>query len=400
VDAKCVKRIVLGDLGWKPKAVMAVGAINRPGSGEVDELVVLTRKDEGPEVYVSRHRPDGATLGPPRKIYVPFSTAVKWRLEFLPQSRVTVVNGWNETGVYFLEAEKPVNWIRPVEVGPAKGPKGEPQFLGVADAQAKPKAIMRLGSEVYAVDQDSTHYTASAGAFLPVQEPAPFYRIPDVEGFKPVARVFRSATRGDEFLVVRSREADAPQPSHREIEQAAQRFLKPEDVETERRQHLPSLVDPLSAQEALMAAEKKAKGITHDITTVEQWKRELPDSYRAWSEHCQEEMDGSLWTSLTYPLSAPEALKPRNYQEFDAYRSWLAGVAKPSYVLFELVRRGAKAREARITGLDQYTQFSDLRAPGVAWRDGAAGLSIVTALVPDDTKQPAYYEVRQGGGGH
>jgi hypothetical protein len=396
VDAKGVKRIVLGDLGWKPTAVMAVGAINRPGSAEVDELVVLSQKDRGEDVFVSRHRPDGTTLGPPRKIYVPFSPAVRWALGFVPQSRVTVVNAWSEATVYFVTAEKPVNWIRLADVGTGKQ-EGKPQFLGVADGQAKPKAIMRLGPAVYAVDEDGTYYAASGGSFVPVNERAPFYRIPEVGGF-PVVGVFPSVTRGDEFLVVRSRAAGAPQPSHEEIAKAADRFLSPETLARVRQNKRLSLTDRLPQQDELIAAEKKSRGITHEITTLEQWKRELPDSYRKWSEYLLDEEDGSLWVNLTLPLSAPDSLNTRRYREIDTYRAWLVSATKPAETSFELIRRGARVREVRAPGELANPSFSDLTAPIVSWREGKTGLAVVTTLVSDATKESAFFEVRQTGG--
>ncbi len=68
VDQRGPARVPVRMQGWTPGRVLAIGALSRKGSRDVDELLLLATPEESDHVVLSRHRPDGAPLGPPRRV--------------------------------------------------------------------------------------------------------------------------------------------------------------------------------------------------------------------------------------------------------------------------------------------------------------------------------------------
>jgi len=69
IDAAGITEVHLRDFGFDVEALQGVGAISRPGSNQLDELVVvLTKSGDDNGLYFSRHTPDGHILAAPRRL--------------------------------------------------------------------------------------------------------------------------------------------------------------------------------------------------------------------------------------------------------------------------------------------------------------------------------------------
>ncbi len=380
VDRSGAKRVVLGEPGFAFRSVLAVGALNRPGSAQIDELLVLSRRDEGQDVFLSRHRPDGAPLEPARKVYVPFAGGAPWSFAFLPQSRTAILHAHGTAELHFVEAEKPANWIRRVDLKPILDESEDVTFLGVADAQANPKALVRVSLTVYAVDADGRFFTGSGGGLLPADAPAPLYRVqPPGPKHVPVT-VVPSPTRGDEWLVVHTRPSQPRDLTHEEIAEAANRFLPPEKVAKERDLSVASLKGRDAVRDRFIADERKRRGVDAEIKTVDEWRRLLPDSYAATVRDRRETLDAHLRADLTITLEHPEMMTSRGYRDLDGYRAWLRSMTLPAATVFTLCRRGAAVRIFSVDAQLAPSAIGDLVRPLVDWRDGPSGTTVVAAL--------------------
>lgn len=399
VDGRGATRVVLRDLGFSPQAVLAVGAINRPGSADVDELVVLSRKDEGQDAWVSRHRPDGSALAPARKIYVPFGVDAPWEIEFLPQSGVAVVHAPGRPEVYFVEPEKPVNWVRVVDLKPAVG--SEPaQLAGVLDANANPKAVVLAGDALFAVDAAGIYHAGAGGSVAPSRGPAPLLRLQRPGPLFGPPVVVPSAARGDEVLVAYTHPRTSRALSREEVAKAADLYLPPKTVARQRKWAEPSLTDDDPVRDGLVEEERKRRRVDQDIATVEDWKRLLPDSYAAVAQRRQDDLQATLEGRLTHPLDDPEQLAPDQYVNLDSYRTWLAALAVPAETVFEVVRRGAPLRSFRVEGgeLGPFTS-SHVGRWRLEWRADATEATVVATMTFPDAKgrpAPGFYAVRAG----
>lgn len=376
--------------------VLAVGVINRPGSAGVDELYALYRKDQGEEVWVSRHRPDGGLVAPPRRVYVPM-TPGSWQAVFVRQSRSAVLWKTDAPEVVFVEPEAPVNWAHAVDLGPVVGQSAD-LMLGVADGAKKPKLVFRQGDGIYAVDGDGTYYTVAGGAFAPAKGPEPFHRLDPKD---TDVLVVPSVERGDEYLVVRARKAGLRGLEHDELVAAAERHLDPRKLARRQQRAEPSLDDQDIIRDEAMKEERARRGVSAPIRTVEEWQRLLPDSFAADVKDRRGSLDAFLSTELTWPIDHPDTLLDDTYRNPEGLRTWLEARTGAAAVRFEVVSRGAVTRAFRLDG-ELGGAPTDLARAIVDWRMGTAGAVVVTTAVLSAEKrstQPGVYVVRAEAGG-
>jgi hypothetical protein len=381
------------------REVLAVGAINRPGSRGVDELFALYRKDDSEDVWVSRHQLNGGAIGAPRRVYVPIQALWTWQVTFVPRSSVAVATSGESSSIYFLEPEAPANWAHAVDVKGIVG-KGVKGFLGVADAGTKPKAVFWQKDAVYAVDRDGTFCTVEGGSFVASKDKAPFQKVPQGPQGQGEVVVVPSVDRGDEFLVVRAHGGGLRWVEHAELMERADRHLDPKEVARERRRAEPALDDRDSYRDRRMEEERSRRGVRDPVRTLEEWRRLLPDSYAEVAKDRQTSLDVSLSVDLFEPLHDTSRLSDGSYRDPEGLRAWLATLSSGPEATFEHVRRASVVQTFRIEA--HYGRASsDAARSLVDWRAGPSGTVIVTTAVVAGEKpdgQPGVYVVRRGGG--
>jgi len=108
-----------------------------------------------------------------------------------------------------------------------------------------------------------------------------------------------------------------------EIMEAADRFLQPALVAERRKYHEVSMRD-YDFSSTKVDRERERKGITTDISTVEQWKTVLPDSYqaalKAQKAYLRIDLSGALRDGFAY------AFEPEKYRNIDEYKTWLTSL--------------------------------------------------------------------------
>lgn len=398
VDGAGARAVRVVGRGFAPSEILAVGAVNLPGSKEVDELLLLSRMDAGGELHLSRHRPDGALVEAPRKFYAPtgFRTDWRhqgWRFHFLAQSRTVLLAAVGYPRVYFLEPGKPFNWIRAVDVDAVTKPGEWVEHLGAVGADGAARAMLVAEGRVYSVDVDGRFFTPAG----PSPKPAPWYvSRPPGPGFgRPIVVPSRDAA--DALLVLHARGRQTREPSHDEILAAAERHLLPQELARLRRRNEPTLEGNDPVRDRLIREERRSRKEEREVRSLEEWKALLPDSYAAYLQDQAAGLASNFKSSLTIPLRRPSHLTAENYRDPAGLGAWLAELDLPARVVFEVVERGAVVRALRAAAEDAGDATELTGLPPVQWRRDPAGDVIVAALAvpgPDGVPTPAFHRLR------
>ena len=381
VDASGAKALPLGSAVLRAE-VLAVGAVNRPGSKEIDELLVLSTEEvNSKDVYLSRHRPDGQPIGEPRKVYLPISGFDRLKFVFVPQSRRAVVVTDDMQGVYFIEAEKPVNWVRRVYV-PEDSKRTTSDLLQVVDP-SDPKVIALGGGGLYAFGQEGSYYGWNDG-FVPVEGVKPYLELKAPSPKHELVGVVPAQDGSDDLLVVHTRGKSYVQPAPEEVVRAADRFLSRGYMEGSRKELEPKLDNLSPKRDDLIEEEMKNRGISEKPKTIEDWKKKLPDSYAAMVEYRKDLFLEDVMGALE---DKPGECDPRlNAPQLAELNAWLAARKVPAETTFDLYRRGRPAVSFRIpayfnsSGLGLHELGSDLGCPPITFRARGQNVTVVLPL--------------------
>jgi hypothetical protein len=384
IDDRGAARLRFEAEGFRPEEIVAVGALNRPGSEGLDEIVAVSRLPGGRRQVISRHAPDGALLAPPREVYGRFSASAGFGFEFVAQSRRAVAFDPSSARVYFVAAEKPANWLRVVELPQLADASGAPQLLSIADAATAPKAIVRTGNSVFAVDEEGAFYTAPGGTWTRSAKPEPLFRMSAPSPQHHLVDVVPSADGGEPFLAVYSRGAGARKVPEEELVAAAERFLSPEELRRARAELEPSIEGRDLVRDDLIGAERARTG-GDPPRSVEDWRARFPESYAAWIANARQ----NYRIGLEVALLGPGERARDGYRDFDGWLAWRKAQSVPAETTFALVRRGGVAARVAVAGEYPFGAESVLSRSRVAFRARGNAVTAVLALDVGDRGRPA-----------
>lgn len=270
VDGRGVTRVQLE--GLEKAEILALGAVQRPGSQDVDELLVVTA-DGAKDAALGRHRPDGTRIEPARRLYVRPSRPCAFR--FVPRSTRAVLEVAG--GVLILSPDQPANWIREVKASGGVRPE-DLEYHFVAELEsADPKMVYGVDDGLWAVNRDGTCFApAGGGRWVPLAKPGPYLRVPVPAGEK---LWFVWAAPGEKLFAVSSGERGTRPLTHEEWGQAADRYLPADEAAAFRKRRTPSLEGFHPYRDMSIKEEQQERGDVGPIRTVEEWKRLLPQSY-------------------------------------------------------------------------------------------------------------------------
>jgi hypothetical protein len=223
IDAAGITEVHLRDFGFDVEDLMGVGAISRPGSNQLDELVVvLTKSGDANGLYFSRHTPDGHILAAPRRLT---SRGAGHSISLLNLAKNDViVAGRDDKPTYLLRLESPTAWFTKVE--PKRETGGLQDFLGVIDQEQVPKLLFRAGGNFTAYDLDGRPLERTSALWRASDKATPFYS--DAPPQPEQKRLGADLDRDSQaVLVVYSRNRQWRNLSPEEVMAAANRFLSP-----------------------------------------------------------------------------------------------------------------------------------------------------------------------------
>lgn len=376
-DQSGIRRIELAGLPDKAE-VLEVGSVVREGATDLEEIIA-TFAHEG-QAYLSRHRPDGLPIGEPRKLYVEFPHYFPGgELISLPKSQRNVLLDEGNRAAFFIAADKPANWVRRVDL--SKLSEDAISLVGAVDEPDGAKVIVRVKNAFYAIDEDGRWLTWSGSAWSPHDKPIPYLRLSDPRDGERIAYAVPSPAQADEILVVYTKPARLMPLTASEIEDAAQRFLRPYQLESASRERVPKLTGLDSERDAQMALERKRRGVGAPINNIEDWKRLLPDSYAYAVGVAEKRVLDDLESALSGPpVPLPEGDPRRADPRYQAWLAWLRSAEAPGETTLLLTRRGGIVARKTVSGHATYIMESALPFERIDFRSNGSAFTAVMTL--------------------
>jgi len=414
VDKRGISRIPLPRVSVPTIRVHAVGAISRPRSAEIDEILVLFKAGESErKVYLSRQRGDGSAIAPPKEVYVHIDTSAL-TFKFLPDTAHAILADRNSAHLYFIRPDKATNWIADIDLHPLGGSPYSTTILHPVDPGTDPKMIVAVakgGEEgfdsraIYAINSEGNCFrpNPAGNTWQPTPSHEPFLQLTSpTKGHRLIGLL--SQPGADILLAVYSREAELKSLTEEETMAAADRFLQPTLTEQLRKANLeftPERFKELYSY-SFSREERKRRGVTEQITTANAWRRLLPDSYQKALSMMKDDFNLAVTSHLNRTLLFRYPFNPEEYRNIDEYRVWLDGLKLAPDTVFEVVHRGEIAARFNVAGYIPHLLDQTTMGFPFDFRAGTSGATVVSPLdttpSPELAKQPlGFYLVRLAG---
>jgi hypothetical protein len=391
VDQRGISRIPLPKTDEGIAEVQAIGALNRPGSTDIDEILVLfDAPGRGQRTYLSRQRPDGSLIAPPKEVYVPIRSSYLWFLFLAGTTQAVLADGYNGQ-LYFMRPDKPANWLSQIDLKLLGASAGRIRILEPMEPGADAKVMVALENRradtkfdneaLYAINAEGKCFRpeSAKNTWGPMDKCEPFLRLaPPSADHRFVGVVTQPGT--DIVLAAFSREAKMKELTEEEVMEAADRFLQPALVAERRKYFMEFGVEELEAAPNCAEKERVKRGVKEEITTLDQWKRLLPDSYQEVVEFKKAYLKVDLYGTLKSGIAF--AFEPETYRNIDEYKTWLNGLKLSPETVFDVARHGEVAARSKVGGYlpDTIDGFS-VTWP-LAFRAGTGGTCVVLPLDP------------------
>ena len=162
-----------------------------------------------------------------------------------------------------------------------------------------------------------------------------------------------------------------------EVMEAADRFLQPALVAERRKYHEVNMRD-YKFSSTQVDRERKLTGITTEISSVEQWKTTLPDSYKSALEsnrfELRVDLNGTLRAGFAF------AFEPETYRNIEAYKVWLNALKLGPETVVDAVRHGQIVASSKVAGYLPNAIDGSFNGWPLGFRAGPAGTSVVLPL--------------------
>ncbi len=341
IDRKGIRQIVPYGPGVNGmlRDIRAIGALNYPGSKDIDEIVILHEMEvnQQEDLYLTRLKPDGQVIDKPRKFCQSYTESGNTKFHFVPQSRQAIMEG--AEGFYFITPEKPVNWARQVNM--------PDQYAGIMRGDKGLIVLVRDQLNIFAFDEEGRFYVRDGYGKLQRSQAKkpPAYTI-TVESNLHRVREFvlnKQAVGKPEYLIVQDREPqmkDAGLTWEKEYWPAAQKFMK-EGWISDLRDRSQWYLMPEDAEEEYIKKYGKKKALPE----LKDVKEHFPEYYQKFMKEAESKFRGSVISALTQPLGGTRSIP--NYfnnktnfnlhKDFEGFRKWCEPLFIPAELALTLV---------------------------------------------------------------
>ena len=361
IDSGGISDFPISGLEWKIGSVAALGAMNKPGSEILDEIIVCSTKPDSNDIYLSRHTTDGTLVDAPRKIYVDIQSD-GLSFIFVPRSKQMLLYNLSERQLYFATPEKPANWIRRIDLVKLFGHKEDIDIVTTMVGPSGLIVLVRDGTKIFALDGESMFYTWKEGAMTPGKEKAAMLEVGMQSALHKLVDV--TAPEPDRLMVVQSRAPQIRTLSDKELIEAGKRYLsgaRYAECESEQKVQF----DDYAKENALIYCDEK--GIRcPEIKSLEDLKQDLPEVYQDLVEYAYRKFLNRLRVRLMFPLKDEKfnldgIEGSDSYINKEDYRLWLKNIHCPAEMLFAIMDlKGRDIAKHTIAGYSDPDLGSDL----------------------------------------
>lgn len=400
VDEAGITQIRLSGIEWKIGRIAALGALggtsSRGAPAAINELVVWSLDEEEGKLFLSRHRPDGSVMDAPREIYAEVPMDRGLVSAFAPGASRMVVFDPGTSRVYFAMPDKPVNWIRAVDVKKLLGNSGAIRFINALTAgNGEAAAVIARENELFAIDEEGRCRVHTGGVLAPSSECSPYLSFSSQGSPHELVSISPSEDDSALYLAAWSRAPGARKLTTKELSDAAKKFLHEDEFE-QAKEVLEIRFGEAEKIEANDLAEKKGLGI--EIKSLEDVEEYMPEYLEELKASAGELFDEIIGVRLFRPIERPDyELEDGDYENMTGYKAWLKSVYLEGETIFAAARAGgSEIREGKLNGYFFPKIETKLSLPKIAFKEkGGKKVAVATLKKRTMTErgEPGYYEV-------
>lgn len=307
----------------EPDSIRDVAVLNRPGSKEIDELILVSTFKDKKGYYMSRHTPSGSPLDEPREIHAESYDPAMAPLFYFPQSNQIMAYGMDILKIFYFTPEKPVNWIKTVYLEDITGGEKSALYQGHTMIENVPVTLVEHQYSIYAIDANGKYRTSMLPGSEKKKDPVAVGKIKPFSDEHNIIEMFPLGPDMDTILVIESRSPKMREYSFEELEKAGEMFLSYNDLEFCKR-YLVLNYDKNRNEYAEWYCEKNNIPMP-EIHSLEDIKNKLPGYYDEMVANAKSSYRTSLEVKLFSPIDNDDfqMIDKYDYRSKEKYKRWL-----------------------------------------------------------------------------
>lgn len=386
----------------EPKTFEAVAGLNKPGATGINELILVTTFEGKDGYYLSRHTMTGKAIDTPRKIYAEDFDPVYFSFRLVPQSNQIIANSGYAQRLYFFTPEKPLNWIKTVEMNLLPGGGERTGIIGQARINGIPAVMIDNDNTLFVIDANGK-YHSSINSDSKSDKPVAFATIKPLSEDHGIKTIRTLDQRLDRLLVIQSRKPGIREVSLEELEKAGERFLSDSEWGFCKKRLIIEYDD--FSQRSIKWYCEKNNISKPEINSLDDIKKKLPGYYEEKVKDAKDSYRISLKNRLFYQLERKgtennpisDEGDDKNEKEF---KKWLASIfiAPELVVSIHNLPNGTVTSEKLANyyftymdagGMSDTQDHINIRASG----DHGQAFMVLQKKVFDKNFKPAYYTI-------
>lgn len=355
----------------EPDSIRDVTVLNRPGSKEIDELILVSTFKDKKGYFMSRHTPSGSPLDEPREIHAESYDPAMSTMFYIPQSNQIIAYSLEKLKILYFTPEKPVNWIKTVYLEDITDGEKSALYQGHTMIDNVPVTLVEHQDSIYAIDANGKYRTSMLPGSEKKKDPVALGKIKPFSDEHNIIEMFPIGPDMDTILVIESRSPKKREYTLEELEKAGEEYLSYGDIDFCKRALKIEFDEDLKKRRVAFYCDMNNIAAP-EVTSLEDIKNKLPGFYNQLIK----ETKSSYFTSLEVKLFSPidnddfEMIDEYDYRSKEKYRRWLndAFITPEIMVSIHRLSDGLITRELRTSFYfeDLESQAGTINLPSIS----------------------------------
>lgn len=309
--------------GMEPESICDVAVLNRPGSKEIDELILVSTFKDKKGYYMSRHTPSGSPLDEPREIHAESYDPAMATMFYIPQSNQIMAYSLEKLKILYFTPEKPVNWIKTVYLEDITGGEKSALYQGHTMIENVPVTLVEHQYSIYAIDANGKYRTSMLPGSDKKKDPVALGKIKPFSDEHNIIEMFPIGPDMDTVMVIESRSPKKREYSLEELEKAGEEFLPYDEMESCKSYLVLTYDTDTNGHVEWYCRFQKIP--MPEIHSLEDIKNKLPGYYDEMVADAKSSYYTSLKVTLFMPISSNnfQMIEEDDYRSKEKYRRWL-----------------------------------------------------------------------------